>query len=124
MSCHPDLQKIATLAIQLCDFTITEGYRGKESQEKDFVEGRSKLQYPESKHNATAADGSPCSKAFDFAPYPVDYSATGRFYYVSGIMLGIASALGIKVRTGADFNRDGNVANESFKDLPHIELDY
>ena len=60
--CHPDLVKIANLAIQRIDFTIIEGHRTAEEQRKKVKQGFSKIM--NSKHCETP------SRAFDFIPYP------------------------------------------------------
>ena len=39
-----------------------------------------------------------------------------------GFVEGVAAALGIKIRSGADWDMDRNVSDQSFIDLPHIEL--
>ena len=62
-SCHPSLQKIANEAIKQIDFTILCGHRNKIDQLIAFQEGKSKVQWPDSKHNKVP------SLAFDIAPY-------------------------------------------------------
>lgn len=103
----PRLQEILNEAIKIMDFTVLCGHRGEVEQNKAFAEGKSKLQFPESKHNKTP------SLAVDIAPYPIDWNDIKRFEYLCGIIEGIAHMKGIKVRMGRTF---------SFKDYPHIEL--
>ena len=43
--------------------------------------------------------------------------------YIAGIVLAIARLRGIPVRWGGNFNRDGQILEQSFDDLPHFELD-
>jgi peptidoglycan L-alanyl-D-glutamate endopeptidase CwlK len=59
---HPDLQKILIHLIKIYDFKILETYRNEEDQNKAFNEGKSKLKYPQSKHNKIP------SLAVDIAP--------------------------------------------------------
>jgi peptidoglycan LD-endopeptidase CwlK len=59
---HPDLQRICIHLIKIYDFQVLETFRDKESQDKAFKEGKSKLQYPNSKHNKLP------SLACDLAP--------------------------------------------------------
>jgi hypothetical protein len=113
----PRLQEVLNEAIKIVDFTIICGTRSKEDQEKAFNEGKSKLHYPESKHNSSP------SMAVDVAPYPIDWSNAKGFCYLAGIIMGIAAAKGIKLRWGGDFNRDYIVGNDKFQDLPHLEID-
>lgn len=129
-SCVPELQQVANKAIEVVDFSILVGHRGKADQEKAFAEGRSKLNFPESNHNSQP------SKAFDFAPYPQGFANTEstadpkkrmfammRFAFIAGVLVGIGHALGIKLRSGLDWNRNGNSEDERFLDAPHIEID-
>ena len=113
---HPKLQEIFNEAIKIVDITILEGHRGEESQNKAFAEGKSKLRYPDSKHNAFP------SQAVDFAPFPIDWNDSERFYHAIGIIKGIAHMKGIAIRSGGDWDKDGDIRDNKFNDLPHIEL--
>jgi len=113
---HPDLQRLLNEAIEYVDFVVVEGHRGQEKQDKAFKEGKSQLKWPNSSHNTWP------SKAVDIANYPVDYNKKHEFYFIQGLLLGLAAKLGIKIRLGIDFNHDGNLRNDSFVDSPHIEL--
>ena len=106
-TCHEDLQIIANELIKVMDVTILCGERGEEEQNKAYNEGKSKLQYPKSKHNKSP------SIAIDLAPYPIDFENLDRFHRMNGIIEGIAICKGIKVRMGRDF---------SFGDHVHTEL--
>ena len=98
------------------DITVLEGYRSREKQNKAFSEGRSKLQYPNSKHNQTP------SLAVDIAPYPIDWNDRERFAYMGGLAKGIGATMGINVRWGGDWNSDGRIKDHKFQDMPHIEI--
>jgi hypothetical protein len=93
-----------------------EGYRGEQSQNKAFTEGRSKLKFPNSKHNSLP------SNAIDIAPFPIDWKNRERFCYLAGIVKGIAHSKGIKIRWGGDWDNDGETTDNKFDDLPHFEL--
>ena len=114
-TCHKDLQIILTESIRHIDFSVLEGYRDKETQDKMYFDGKSKLKFPQGKHNKKP------SLAVDIAPYPFDWTDVQRFKNVVFFIKGIAISMGIKVRLGADWNGDF-VGNESFVDAPHIEL--
>jgi peptidoglycan LD-endopeptidase CwlK len=120
-TCDERLQQIANEAIKHVDFVIVEGHRGKEKQDIAFAKGLSKAKWPNGNHNKLP------SRAFDFAPYPLDWSekipAIARFAFVCGVMKKIADDLGIKIRFGWDWNRDLDPRNETFLDWPHVELD-
>lgn len=114
-TCHKDLQDILHEAIKFVDFSVLEGYRDKETQNEYYRQGKSKLKFPQGKHNQNP------SLAVDIAPYPINWSDLKRFRSVVFFIKGIAAAKGIKLRLGIDWNGDF-VGNERFVDAPHIEL--
>ena len=113
---HPDLIRLADEVIKHVDFSITCGHRGQADQDKAFAEGKSKVKYPNGEHNKMP------SKAMDVAPYPVNWNDNEAFTLLSGVFLGVASMMGIKIRIGSDWDGDFNTLEHSFKDRPHIEL--
>lgn len=112
----PKLATIINEAIKIYDFTVLEGHRDAYSQNKAFEEGRSKLQYPESKHNKSP------SLAIDIAPYPVDWNDLKRFYYLAGVVKALGLVHGINIRWGGDWDGDGDFKDQTFNDLVHFEL--
>lgn len=110
------LYDICSDAIKVMDFTVLCGQRNKENQDKDFADGKSKLRYPDSKHNKNP------SQAVDLAPYPVDWSDTSRFILLAGIIKGIAFTKGISIRWGGDWNGNNIIKDDNFRDLGHFEL--
>jgi len=114
--CAPELQEIMNEAIKIVDFMVLCGHRGEQEQNKAFSEGKSKLKYPQSKHNSKP------SRAIDIAPYPLDWNNLSRFYHLAGIVRGIAHQKGIKIRFGGDWDMDGEITDNKFNDLPHVEL--
>lgn len=121
-TCHSDLQKVFYDVLNKIDHSILEGHRDKEKQEKAFLEGKSKLQFPKSKHNLTP------SMAVDVAPYPIDWDDLWKFYLFSGFVLG--TAYGLKkqciithdLKWGGDWDCDFDVKDNTFDDLVHFEL--
>lgn len=120
-TCDERLQAIANAAIKYVDFTILEGHRGEEAQNRAYAKGLSKVKWPHGNHNQNP------SKAFDFAPWPIDWSnapaTIARFTFVCGVMHKIATDMGIKIRFGWDWNRNLDGRDEKFLDWPHVELD-
>ena len=114
--CHPNIQKVVLTAAKSHNFVVTCSHRGKEAQDEAVRTGKSRTPFPTSKHNVLP------SLAVDLAPNPVDWADRNRFIYLAGVIMGIAEVLDIKMRWGGDFNRDGNLKNDSFIDLPHFEL--
>lgn len=115
-TCDPQLQELFNEVIKYFDCTILVGTRTEQEQNEAYEQGRSKLKWPQSKHNTFP------SKAVDVAPYPIDWEDTQRFNYFAGVVMGIAASKGIKIRWGGDWDRDTNLKNNKFNDLPHFEL--
>ena len=115
-TCHEDLQELFNEVIKFFDCTVIQGHRGKEEQNKYFDEGKSKVKYPNGRHNANP------SNAVDVVPYPIDWKDTDRMYYFAGFVKGIAYKMGIPIRWGGDWNDNTEVKDTNFKDLPHFEL--
>jgi len=115
-TCHEDLQKLFHEVIKHFDCSVICGHRGQEEQDKAYHDGRSKLKFPQSKHNKMP------SLAADVVPYPIDWNDTRRFYMFVGIVRGIAAMMSIPIRCGADWDGDMEVKDQNFHDLPHFEL--
>jgi len=98
--------------IKIMDVTIIEGLRSEERQEKLLKEGKTKTKF--SKH----IEG----KAVDLAPYPIDWKDRERFHYMGGMVRGIGKQLNVNIRWGGDWDSDGEVADNSFDDLVHVEI--
>lgn len=108
LTCDERLQKIVFGAINEIDFTVICGYRTKDEQDYAFEHGKSKLQWPNSKHNQNP------SLAVDLAPVPIDWNNLTRFKELADIVLMVADKQGVKLTWGGDWKR--------FRDLPHFEL--
>ena len=115
-TCDDRLQEVFEEVIKHWDCTILQGERTKEEQDEFFRTGRSKVRWPNSKHNSSP------SKAVDVAPYPIDWNDTRRFDYFAGFVKGIALSKGVTLRWGGDWDSDGDVRDQNFNDLPHFEI--
>lgn len=115
-TCEPELQELFHHVLQVHDCTILEGHRTEETQDEYFRTGKSKVEYPNSKHNTYP------SRAVDCAPYPIDWNNTKRFYYFAGIVKGVAEHMGLVIRWGGDWDGDNDLDDQSFMDLVHFEL--
>ena len=98
--------------IKMMDVTIIEGLRSAERQKELLAKGATKVKY--SKHME--------GKAVDLAPYPIDWKDRDRFYYMGGMIRGIAKQMGIEIRFGGDWDSDGETKDNNFDDLVHIEI--
>ena len=117
MTCQPGIQRVLLKAIRNGpDFTIICGHRGRAEQGRAVAEGRSKVHWPNSKHNTDP------SEAVDIAPYPIDWDDTNRFRVLAGYILGVADTMGVPLRWGGDWDHDYSETDERFRDLPHFEL--
>lgn len=125
-----------SLELQLLAFNVIEsgfdcsilcGHRSKPEQDDAFKSGRSLTEWPKSKHNPLP------SKAMDIAPYPFEWPsasmsrqdfalAMGRFYFFGGYVRRIADEMGLRIRQGMDWNGNLDIRDQSFFDLPHIEI--
>jgi peptidoglycan LD-endopeptidase CwlK len=106
------LIEVVNELIKIMDVTIIEGLRTKERQDELVKSGASKTKF--SKH----IEG----KALDLSPYPIDWENRDGFYYMGGMIRGIAQQLGHNIRFGGDWNSDGDTKDNNFDDLVHIEI--
>ena len=106
------LQHILNRLVEIMDVTIIEGLRSQERQDELVKKGASKTRY--SKH----IEG----RAVDVAPYPIDWEDRERFHYMGGMLRGIAHEMDVKIRWGGDWDSDGEIKDNSFDDLVHVEL--
>jgi len=107
-TCDPELRKLFNEVIKHVDCTIIEGHRNKDRQNKLFQEGHTQVKYPNSNHNSMP------SRAVDVVPYPIDWDNINRFHHFAGIVKGIASQMGLKIKWGGEF--------KGFFDGPHYEV--
>ena len=108
----PELVNVLNELVKIMDVTIIEGLRSQERQNELVAKGASKTKY--SKH----IEG----KAVDLAPYPINWKDRERFHYIGGMVRGIGKQLNVNIRWGGDWDSDGEVADNSFDDLVHVEI--
>lgn len=128
-----DLQRILDIAIKGWDNKIIDGLRSIEEQRRNIATGVS--QTMNSKH---LPNENGKSEAVDVMPYPVEWDkieiglaavkraehgmAVCEAYMFAGYIQGIAAALNIPLRSGADWDSDRQFEDSTFIDLPHHEL--
>ena len=115
-SCDERLQDVFNEVIKYVDCSILEGHRSKERQNKLYDENRTKVKYPNGRHNSSP------SKAVDVTPYPVDWEDRERQPLFAGFVLGLARNMGIRLRWGGDWDMDFQVMDNRFDDFPHFEV--
>ena len=123
-TCHPDLQTLFNEVLSIHDCTIVYGRRSKSEQDRMYQEGKSKLQYPRSKHNDNP------SSAADVIPF-VNGSGSWdreRIILFGGIVLAVADRLyneGLmthKIRWGGNWSTNPSKDFAKFFDGAHFEL--
>ena len=115
-TCESTLQKVFNEVIKHVDCSVLEGHREKDRKNKLFEEGKTKVKYPNGRHNRQP------SSAVDVTPYPVDWKDRERQTLFAGFVIGVASQMGINLRWGGDWDQDFQVVDNRFDDFPHFEL--
>ena len=115
-SCDERLKKVFNEVIKTVDCSVLEGHRNKARQNKLYKEGKTKVKFPNGRHNKFP------SMACDCVPYPIDWNDRERFHLFAGFVLGIAKSMGIKLRWGGDWNMNWEVDDNQFDDFPHFEV--
>ena len=118
---HPYLQLLFNEVVKEFDCSILEAYRGKEKQDRMVLDGKSKLGFPNSKHNKMP------SLAVDVVPYfreapHVQWANEKAFHVFAGYVLGVADRLGIKIIWGGNWKNE-DIFRQDFEDLPHFQLE-
>lgn len=117
---HPDLVRIVDRILkEVADVSLISGHRGEEEQNELFHDGKSTLEFPQSKHNAYP------SMAVDLQPYPFpkeEKRLWGALGWIAGNALRIAQEEGVTLRWGGDWNRNGDLTDQKFDDLFHLEI--
>lgn len=114
-TCTQNLQKVFAEAKKIYpNMKCICGHRTQAEQDKSFAEGKSKVKWPDGKHNKLP------SEAFDAVPTPVDWNNIEEFRKMNKAIMDSAAKLGIKIRSGSDFNMNGK-EDDKFMDRPHFE---
>ena len=135
---HPDLRRVLERAVEIFDFTITEGRRSIDTQIGYLRRGVTRT--IDSRHIPRDDDGhytpDGLAEAADLTPYQpginpwpqrgdppeVVRKKARRFYFLQGVLWAVAAELGVDVRLGVDWDTDLDFFDQSFDDLGHIEL--
>lgn len=105
----PILRQVLEEAIKHTDFTVIDGHRDMERQNQYYIEGTSKVRWPNSGHNTYP------SRAADLVPYPRGFDNDDeQFYFMATHVLAAACELGVRLDWGGHWY--------NFKDLAHFEL--
>jgi len=145
-SSDPRLNKIGDVVLQIKNHSVDKGHRGQQEQHHAFVNGHSKLDWPDGNHNAYPSKAqdvrtypSPPAIEFDKNPDKMshrelrsevkmlrtmvkDQPLREEQLYLLGLHRGVAEMMDIKIRTGADWDRDGEILDNGFDDFFHVEI--
>ena len=113
---HKELKRLFEEVVKTYDCSVLCGHRSKADQDQAYADGKSKVQYPNSKHNSKP------SRAVDVAPYPIDWNDMKRWYHFGGYVKAVAESMGIDIIWGGDWDGDFDLKDQNFNDLPHFEL--
>ena len=137
----PALRDVFLEAISYADITILEGARPKELQDKYFDEGKTTKRWPDSNHNIITPEEArelgilprPLSRAVDCAPYrwsprsvqprAIDWKNERQWFYMAGLLKGLAIKHGVKLRWGGNWRSDNDFTKKKkgLIDFPHFE---
>ena len=109
----------SALESSLIDFSIVEGHRGKEKQNQYYNDGRSKIQWPNGKHNFIP------SEAVDAVPFvngKLSWKAP-HCIFLAGVILRTGRMYEVRIRWGGNWDMDAEpITDQDFQDLVHYEL--
>jgi peptidoglycan L-alanyl-D-glutamate endopeptidase CwlK len=115
---HPALAHVTARALQLTriDFTVVEGKRSRARQQ--YLVNTGKSMTMNSAHlTGCAVDCYPIVNG------QIEVRRIPPFIELSKAFLKASDELGIPIRWGGDWNRNGDYRDERFLDCPHFELE-
>lgn len=116
-TCDHHLQILFEEVIKYWDCSVIFGYRGQDEQNSAMAAGKSTKPFPSSKHNVTpseAVDVAPCINGV--VTWDED---TCRAF--GGFVIGLATAMQIRIRWGGDWDGDHDFKDQKLNDLVHFE---
>jgi len=121
MQCDMRLQNLFYTVIKYYDCSVICGHRDKKAQDTAYAEGKSLLEWPDSKHNVFPSEAGDVVPWFTAPPH-IRWNDKVKFYEFAGFVQGIAVMLNIKIRWGGNWDMDDELHDQDFYDLPHFEL--
>lgn len=115
----PRLHRVAFKVLAIKDHSILKGHRTEAEQDAAFFSEHSELSWPHGKHNAVP------SLALDVQTYPRpphERDLRAEQFYLLGLYVGIAAQMDIELITGADWDDDGELTDNGWDDLFHVEI--
>lgn len=119
---HPSLARwYRTKKERYPNLHISWGYRSAADQNRLLIDGKTKLQYPNSKHNKTDMFGSPRAEALDLFLIGEDGEAAFPMPFYR-LLAAESKAWFEPIRWGGNFTRIVKGKSVPFADGPHFEL--
>lgn len=121
---NPDIVRVFDRALSwgLIDISILEGRRSRLKQNEYYYEGKSKVLWPNGKHNTYNPDD--MAEAVDAAPWVNGKTSDKQVHccYMAGIILAAAKIEGVAIRWGGNWDSDTEpITDQNFQDLYHFE---
>lgn len=122
---HADLARVVLRAAELCEFEIlvSEGVRTLQRQRELYAKGRTA---PGPKVTDTMHSRHLTGHAVDLCPLTVagavDWNDRAAFDAIYVAMMAAGEECGVPIRSGMDWDRDGNRREKGEYDSPHYEL--
>ncbi len=114
-TCDQKIISVMYEVLKIVDHSIIEGSRDEFRQGELFHQGLSKVKWPDSSHNFNP------SRAVDAMAYPIDWKNRERNAMFAGVVLGVASHMGVELIWGGDWNRNFD-PTDNWMDAAHFEL--
>lgn len=111
------------LGYGVMDASVIQGVRPQAEQDRYYDLGKSKVKWPNSKHNVL--DQLDLAEAVDIVPY-INGSISWKQAHClvwAGLMLAAAAEEGVTLRWGGNWDMDGEpITDQDFQDLVHFEV--
>ena len=119
------VKRAALLASESQDFSVLEGLRTLARQKALYAKGRTtkgpKVTWTlNSRHLPNPKTG--WGEAIDLIPYPLDWEDLSKFDAIASLMFKAADIEKVRIRWGADWDKDGKPRERGETDSPHFEL--
>ena len=114
----PRLQVMVDELLAYMDVSLVWGHRT-EAQQNALWPEHTRVRWPNSKHNPMP------SLAVDIQPYPypqTENDLRAGLGYMAGLCWLIAERNNFSLKWGGDWNRNGDVTDNGFDDLFHLEI--
>jgi peptidoglycan LD-endopeptidase CwlK len=122
-TCHEDIQRVLNEAIKHADFSVIEGHRTRERQQELYatVVNGARVTTLDGVTKKSQHQTFP-SRAVDIIPYPSGYTDHQLCVELGRFVQGISIGMGTPLRWGGDWDSDFDRTDQSFHDLPHLEI--